>query len=244
MPKVRWAGVDDIDDAAKRVGPRIRKLRESRGLTIRQLAERVGISKNTLLRLEQGEPIAEKIFVRICDGLQTVPPNLLVADEEWNRPYRVHRTSDNSWRIAFRRERAPSIYQDWEPIDEAAERQRIGNLGFVSGFLQSHHCSLRDGLIQAAVLELYGDQEKPGFRHSGEEYVLCLEGKIRITIGKDEVILEPGDAVTFWSRVRHKYANALPPRPGGQGAKMLMLWIESIEDPSAVAFDDECEQHP
>ena len=42
-------------DVLAEVGPRLRKLRERRGLTLTALAAKTGISKSTLSRLENGE---------------------------------------------------------------------------------------------------------------------------------------------------------------------------------------------
>ena len=111
MPKLKWAGFEDVNIAAAQVGPRIRALREARKLSIRGLSERAGVSKTTILRLEQGLPIAEKIFLRICDCLQTLPLNLLVSDEPSSTPYRLQRKADGPWRIAFRREKSPAHFK-------------------------------------------------------------------------------------------------------------------------------------
>jgi transcriptional regulator with XRE-family HTH domain len=44
-----------VPDVLAEVGPRLRRLRERRGLTLTTVAERTGISKSTLSRLENGE---------------------------------------------------------------------------------------------------------------------------------------------------------------------------------------------
>jgi transcriptional regulator with XRE-family HTH domain len=44
-----------IPDVLAEVGPRLRRLRERRGLTLTVLADRTGISKSTLSRLESGQ---------------------------------------------------------------------------------------------------------------------------------------------------------------------------------------------
>src|SRR5919198_4380839 len=46
---------DAIPDVLAEVGPRLRRLRERRGLTLTALAAQTGISKSTLSRLETGE---------------------------------------------------------------------------------------------------------------------------------------------------------------------------------------------
>lgn len=240
MPSIRWPGVDDVEEAARTVGPRIRELRESRSLTIRELAGRCQISPTTLIRLEQGNPIAERPLQKLCDGLQTILPNLLVSTEGWDRPFRVDRASDSPWRIAFRREKAPSHLKDFDSVSEETERNRLGSVGFVTGFLRSLDCKLRRGKFEAAVVELHGNQEKPGYRHSGEEFIYCLQGRLRLTIAKETIILEPGDAVTFLPRFRHRYESDIPSKAGIAPTRILMVWQEGEEDELSRLHDDEC----
>jgi transcriptional regulator with XRE-family HTH domain len=46
---------DDISTALDQVGPRLRAVREQRGITLTDVAARTGISKSTLSRLENGQ---------------------------------------------------------------------------------------------------------------------------------------------------------------------------------------------
>ena len=47
--------------------------------------------------------------------------------------------------------------------------------------------------------------QKHVFEHKGEEFDYVLEGKLKITHGTDEYILEPGDSAYFVSSVPHKF---------------------------------------
>ncbi|MEU4834874.1 XRE family transcriptional regulator [Streptosporangium sp. NPDC023615] len=47
--------MDDLDDVLHAVGPRLRSLRQSRGVTLAQLSTTTGISVSTLSRLEAGQ---------------------------------------------------------------------------------------------------------------------------------------------------------------------------------------------
>jgi len=47
-------GMDELNDVLAAVGPRLRKLRRTRGITLAVLAEATGISESTLSRLESG----------------------------------------------------------------------------------------------------------------------------------------------------------------------------------------------
>ena len=238
MPTLAWTGVEDVAGAAKIVGPRIRQLRQNRNLTIRELAARAGVSKNTVLRIEQGEPISEAGLNRICNKLQTILPNLLLPVPTETRIIQVHRASNEKWHIAFRRKRAPKAIRDFDLVADSAERVRLGGLGFVSGFVMSHDSVNPSGRLQAATVQLYGEQEEPGFRHSGEEFVYCLAGSVRLTVGAEVQVLAPGDSATFDSSFRHRYE-----ADGPEPATILMVWYEGAEVASAVAKDHECEDY-
>lgn len=40
--------------------------------------------------------------------------------------------------------------------------------------------------------------------HKGQEFNYCLEGRMKVIVGKDEYILEPGDSLYFNSLILHK----------------------------------------
>lgn len=239
MPNVAWPGVEDACEAAKVVGPRIQQLRRSRGLTLRDLSSRSGVSKNTILRLEHGLPITVQALERICNTLQTILPNLLgsVASPDQGL-VRVTRADPRNWRIAFCRKKAPKKFSDFDLVDDPAERTRIGGLGFVSGFVQTTS-SLEAGRLQASLVDLYGRQERAGFRHSGEEFVFCLSGRLLLTVGKESHILEEGDSAIFPSGVRHRYEAAGD--SGSAPTRILMVWMESDEEEASVSHDEECD---
>jgi mannose-6-phosphate isomerase-like protein (cupin superfamily) len=152
---------------------------------------------------------------------------------------RVHRDDPASWRIAFRRKRAPKTVQDFDQVPERAERARLGSVGFVSGFVQAHTSSLPSGRLQSAVVEVFGLQESPGFRHSGEEFVYCLSGVLQLVVGDERRTLYPGDSAVFDSKFRHRYESA--PENPDPSAKLLMVWYEAEEEGFSIQRDEECE---
>jgi len=42
--------------------------------------------------------------------------------------------------------------------------------------------------------------------HEGEEFIICQKGKVRVTYGQEESVLEPGDSIYFNSIVPHNVA--------------------------------------
>src|SRR5690242_17662565 len=94
----RWNGpmTDPISSALDLVAPRLRKVRELRGVTLTDVAERTGISKSTLSRLETGQrrPSLE-LLLPLAQAYRVPLDDLVGAPEVGDprvrlRPRRVH----------------------------------------------------------------------------------------------------------------------------------------------------------
>src|ERR671920_1966408 len=71
------------DVALPAVGPRVKALREAGGLSLRDLAERSGVSAPMLSQVERGETSPTlQVAARIASGLQLRLSQLLRLDEE------------------------------------------------------------------------------------------------------------------------------------------------------------------
>lgn len=64
------------DPRLRSLADRIATARESRGLTLRDLAERANVSASTINRLENGRGLVSlEGFLALCDALD-IPPNV------------------------------------------------------------------------------------------------------------------------------------------------------------------------
>jgi transcriptional regulator with XRE-family HTH domain len=77
---------DAISASLARVGPRLREVRERRGLTLARVAEQTGISKSTLSRLENGERRATLELLLPLAQLYRVPIDDLVGAPQVGDP--------------------------------------------------------------------------------------------------------------------------------------------------------------
>ena len=50
--------------------------------------------------------------------------------------------------------------------------------------------------------------------HKGQEFNYCLEGRMKVTIGREEYILEPGDSLYFNPIKPHKMVSLDGKTPG------------------------------
>jgi len=119
--------LDALSTALDLVGPRLRKAREQRGVTLTEVAERTGISKSTLSRLEHGQrkpslelllPLAQTYRVPL-DDLVGAPE---VGDPRIRlKPRRVH------GRTVLPLTRHPGGIQAWKiiiPANQTTPRPR------------------------------------------------------------------------------------------------------------------------
>lgn len=58
--------------------------------------------------------------------------------------------------------------------------------------------------IEPLLVTLSIDKAPELVSHKGQEFNYCLEGKMKVVIGKSEYVLEPGDTLYFNSMIPHK----------------------------------------
>jgi transcriptional regulator with XRE-family HTH domain len=154
-----------------RVRRRLRELRNERGLTLRQVAERAHLDVSTLSRLETGKrrlaldhvpALAAALGVTADDLLGVaLPPDPRVRAEP--------RTSDGMtlWPLTFRR--GPGGLQAYKLV------------------LSGRRC------IPPAVLPV----------HEGYDWMYVLDGRLRLLLGDEDLVIEPGEAVEFTTLTPH-----------------------------------------
>lgn len=197
-----WKGAAGAgpDATVDQVGPRLRSLRQGRGLSLAQLSERTGISVSTLSRLETGARVP---------GLEH-----LVALA------RVHEVSLDDL-VGVRYSRDPRLR--FESVEQ--EGRLVMPLAAVAGGLQVEHAIIRPPQRGEAVpaVHVHGPEEAVGDSGSGEGvgseahdfepeglrthrgyvWMLVLEGTVRLVVGSHDLVLNPGEAAEFDTRVPH-----------------------------------------
>ena len=161
------------------LGRKIRDLRLRRGLTVQQLAEATGLSKGFVSQVENGRTSPSLATLSdLAKSLETSVAYLVV--EEDLVPYVVRRSERPNMSVNGTGARV-----------EVLSAQPRRNLE----------------LLQAELPAGMSSGEKRQFHH-GEEIVLCMEGRIRLSCGDHVVSLEVGDSCHFDGRVPHSIENA------------------------------------
>jgi transcriptional regulator with XRE-family HTH domain len=182
-----------VDPTIAAVGPRVKALREAMDLSLRDLAERSGVSAPMLSQVERGETSPTlQVASRIASGLELRLSQLLRLDEE----------------------SAVSVVR-------AGEGRRGGAAGHAYELLTPPLPGLRaevtrHTLAPGAVTGGPGDppRHEPGAR----ETALIERGTLTLHVEDAQHELAAGDCVTFDADLSHHFAN-----PGKEEAVLLAI---------------------
>lgn len=181
------------------IGGRLRSARASRGLSLRTLADQVGVSPSLISQVERGlaKPSVNTLYA-LARELEISLDELLFAD------VRPVRSPAGPAAPAF----APFGFTPRDPVQRATERRSIR---LASGVVWERLTteSLPNVDFLHVTYEVGGaSSPKHEFqRHGGQEWGYVLSGRLGVTIGFDEHVLEPGDAIALDSTLPHRLYN-------------------------------------
>lgn len=110
------AGVPSIEEVLAGVGPRLKRVRERRGLTLAELSEATGISKSTLSRLENGERKPSLELLLPIARTHRVPLDEIVGAPDTGDPRIRLKPKVRNKRIVVPLTREPSGVHAWKVI--------------------------------------------------------------------------------------------------------------------------------
>jgi len=163
------------------LGDRIKKRRNEKTMSLRELAEKVEVSASFLSQIEQGKasPSIENLK-KIANELDIRVSNL-IEDDESNRDVILMKKSErylveslnHGTKIALLT--TPNREKQMEPI----------------------YYEIKPG----------GESGRNFYNHPGEEFVLVVEGTLDVFINDKKYVLEDGDSLYFNSTQNHKFKN-------------------------------------
>jgi transcriptional regulator with XRE-family HTH domain len=161
------------------LGARIRTIRRARGQTLRQLADRAGVTESFLSQVER-EVASPSIATvqRVAHAL-----DLSIAELFAEEPA--------AGRVVRREDRRRVAYPGLKAVDEFLTSN-------VAGRLQVILSSIEPG---------GGTGAEPYTHDSDEEVVVVLEGVLDVWVADEHYVLHEGDALTFPSRLPHRNTN-------------------------------------
>ena len=182
------------------MGERLREARRGRNLSLRVLADRLGVSPSLISQIETGRanPSVSTLYA-IAAELDVSLDELLFNDRRLPEP--------SSSVPAPAGATGTGTMTAAPPVQRAATRHRIR---LASGVLWERLTTLSEPGVEFlhVTYEVGGASSPPDAfqRHPGHEWGYVLSGRLQVRIGFEEYILEPGDAISINSAVPHRLA--------------------------------------
>ena len=189
---------DDLGQIVQSIGPKIRRLRQLKGLSLQQLGERSDISAAAIHKIER-------------NGMVPTITTLMKLAVALNRPlsYFVDEDANTDDPVVFigAGERRP-VFTSKAGLELNSITGPYGRF-FLAG--------------ASASIEPQAHSGGNAMEHPGEELVHLLEGKLEFEIDGETFSLSPGDSLHFRTDRPHRWRN-----PGRQPAKAVWMALRPM----------------
>ena len=178
-PHVQSPDDQSLASVKAALGAEVRRLRKSKGMSGRRLAEDAGITPGFVSQMEQGQVMPSVgTLLKICSVLEVGIGALFEASPGVEQMVRASRRPSFS-------------YPEHDFVDELLSADPKGKLQVLFSRIMPGGGSGPD---------LYS--------HGAEtEFVLVLKGSLQVFLGENTYTLEEGDALTFSGDILHGYKN-------------------------------------
>jgi len=162
----------------KIIGINIRKIRQSGPETLEEVAQKAGLTKGALSKIETGRispPIST--LIRIAKAMN-VPVVELFVDEKQEPAY-----------VLTKKDKGQIVTRNGSKFGYSYEALALGK---------------RDKYVEPFVLTVNPEDPPGEFHHSGQEFIYMLSGQMGVTIGGEVLKLKKSDSLYFDSSHAHK----------------------------------------
>jgi len=158
-------------------GTKIRLLRKEKKLSLKELADKSGVSVATISQIERGnaDPTMTT-FYKICRALNVTIASMMADDSVQDRVVR----KDNRKTMFL-------------------PNSKIKYQSLTSG--------LKDNLEMLLIEIGPKQKDRQGITHIGEECGYVVKGQLVVILGEKEYVLEEGDSIYFNSMIPHRFIN-------------------------------------
>lgn len=182
------------------VGSKIKGIRESKNLSVEEIAERSGLSTEQITSIEIGQNLPSLgTLIKIARALGVRLGTFMDDNDALGPVVTRAKDRDGDSSISFSNGTASARkHMEYHPL----ARQKAGR-----------H-------MEPFIINIHPEEEKE-FQlsaHEGEEFIYVMEGELEIDYGKEKYMLEQGDSIYYDSIVKH-HVHSAP----GQSARILAV---------------------
>jgi len=166
-----------------KVGEKVREIREQRGLSLQEMAERTGYSSAILSQIENhmiSPPLGALIKIAKALGVKVAT----FFGEDPREPFTIVRHHERKRVSRFASKEGVSYGYSYE------------SLGFdkKDRHMEPFLVTLEPATVKSERLST----------HDGEEFIFILEGEMEVILGNHKDILHPGDCIYYESTIPHR----------------------------------------
>jgi transcriptional regulator with XRE-family HTH domain len=180
---------DDADENSEtdsgdiKIGEKIKKLRESKGISLQEAAEKSGFSSALLSQIENhlvSPPLGT--LIKISKALD-VEMSYFFKDVR-EAPYTIVRANER------------------KPMSRVASKTGVKyGYSYESLAFDKKGRHMEPFLV---TLEPATVKDRHSYSHEGEEFIFVLEGRMEVQLGEHTDVLEPGDSIYYDSIIPHR----------------------------------------
>lgn len=159
------------------IGRRVRDLRQSRHLSLTELARHAGLSQGYLSQVERDRATPSTTALSKLSEALDVPVGYFFEPSQDRLPEHY---------VVRRQGRRVVLY----PGSEVRNELLVPDLR---------------GKLEAVYFRARAGTRSPTYKHEGEEFGLVLKGRLRVTVGEDQFELRKGDSITYPSHQPHHW---------------------------------------
>jgi len=174
-------GVKDL-----KIGERVMALRKSRGLSIKDLADRVGLSEAVISQIEEdvvAPPIATLLKISKILGVEI---GHFFGEEKSEKKFDIVRGNER------------------RKVERRLPQRKTMPLSYSYEMLSAHR---EENHMQPFLVEFDIDieEEIEPVSHNGEEFLFLLEGELEYKLENEVITLKKGDSLYFDSKTPHAF---------------------------------------
>ena len=190
------------------LGQRLRAAREQKNIGLRELARQLGVSPSLISQIETGktEPSINTLFAMVSELELSVNEIVFDPTRETARP--STRVTPRARSASARRVAGPAAADPpGSPVQRSTNRTAIS---LESGVGWDRLTARPDHNVDFLLLRYPpGSESTPPhslMRHNGTEYGYVLSGRLQVSLGFDNYVLEPGDSISFDCTQPHRFS--------------------------------------
>lgn len=166
------------------IGERIKNLRESKSVSVKEMSERTELDIKQIEKIEQSEDIPSLASLIKIARVLGVRPGTFLDDHDESGPI-VTRKEEHDKKPGFStKDTSSHRHMDYYPLSLAKAGRHM----------------------EPFIIEIESVPEGIDFitsSHEGEEFIFCLNGVVEIKYGTETYRLEEGDSIYYDSIVPH-----------------------------------------